>query len=512
MPRTIGIDFGTAFCSAAAWVDVDGERPGVRMLARIPAVVRMLHGGGTLAGEAAFAARSAYALSTVDQIKRFLGRPHAEVIDSEKQIAWTLQRQPGDPNFLIDAWTTVCEPETVAAAILKAVKAQAEDVLQERVEAAVLTVPAAATNMQRLALKEAARRAGLVVLRIINEPSAIAIAEAHLRPAKLPNERWAIVNFGAGMTDVAIVQIGSTGVAVQAAAGDTNLGLAQVRERLVEQLEARFRKRTGVSFDPSRQIAAELIWIAEESLQALSAGGRHRVDLRGAGCRDGGQSVDLDETLTLQHFESALRPALRRLRELALEALRRAGCATTDLTRVLLCGGGVFVPFIHAAVAGIFRTQPNIGGTGSDACHTRAVIGAGLLAASLEGHADVQMQDVLAQSLGITLVNDRFSPLLPAGCQIPANKTGMYTTVSDDQESINFEVREGDDLRASHNRMLGEFTLRGIRRARASEPQVRVTFNIDESGILSVNARDTSTQSQQDVIIEHHAGNGKNVF
>src|SRR5687767_11409821 len=138
MPRTIGIDFGTAFCSAAAWVAPDRERGGVRLLARIPAVVRMLHGGGALAGEAAYAARSAYRLSTVDQIKRFLGRTHAEVNNAARQMAWTVQQQPGDPNFLIDAWTSVCEPETVAAEIIKAVKIEAERVLGDRVEAAVL--------------------------------------------------------------------------------------------------------------------------------------------------------------------------------------------------------------------------------------------------------------------------------------------------------------------------------------------------------------------------------------
>lgn len=499
MAHTLGIDFGTAFVTVADW------NGGPRTLLRMPAMARMLQGGVALCGEPAFAARSAYALSTVDQIKRFLGRPRAEIKEALSQVVWQIEPTlDAADGFLIDAWTGCYEPEEIAAEILRAAKTQAEAVLREPVTAAVLTISAAATNRQRLALKAAARRAGLDVKRILNEPTAIAIAEAHLRPAAR-DERWAIVNFGAGMTDVAVVDIRARGVAVRAAAGDTKLGLAAIRARLIQRIEARFRRGTGATLSDRPEIRAELLWIAEETLQALGARATHRIDLRAAGISPHGAPVDLDETLDQRDLETAARPALRRLRELSLDALRRTGAKPGEIRRVVLTGGGAMVPLLRRTVAEIFRREPAQASAARVAPYELPACGAALLGASLDGRADLALQDVLAQGLGVTLVNDGFSTLLPAGSALPARQSNYYTTVADFQERIRFEVREGDQPCASRNQVLGAFLLAGIRRARAGQPNVKVTFDIDESGILHVKAQDADTRARQEVALERSA-------
>ena len=497
MAHTIGIDFGTAFVTVADW------NGGPRTLLRMPALARMLHGGGALCGEAAYAARNAYALSTIDQVKRFLGRSRVEIKEALRQVAWTIEPAFGaSDDFLIDAWTGLFEAEEIAAEILRAARQQAEAALGESVDAAVLTIAAASTNRQRLALKNAARRAGLAVRRIVNEPTAIAIAEAQLRPAAR-DERWAVVHFGAGTTDASIVDVNRRGVAVRATAGDTKLGLATIRARLIRQLETQFKRRTGASFSTRPEICAELLWIAEESLLALNTFATHRVDLRAAGTAPTGATLDLDETLTQRNLESAARPALRRLRELCSEATRRANAAApSTIRRVVFTGGGALMPLLRRAVAEFFRQEPAQPGAAALALPAH---GAALLAAALDGRATLALQDVLAQGLGVTLVNDGFSTLLPAGAALPAKKTSCYTTVADFQDRIRFEVREGDQPCASRNAVLGAFVLGGIRRARAGEPNVKVTFEIDESGILNVQAQDVDTQARQEVTLDRAA-------
>jgi molecular chaperone DnaK len=490
--HTIGIDFGTAFVTVADWEKAP------RILLRMPAIARMLHGGGALCGEPAYAARNAYALSTVDQVKRFLGRSRAEIKDALRQVAWTIEPAFGAADdFLIDAWTGSYESEEIAAEILRAAKTQAEVALRQPVTGAVLTIAAAATNRQRLALKNAARRAGLTVRRILNEPSAIAIAEAHFRPVAR-DERWAVVNFGAGMTDVAIVDVSQCGVAVRAAAGDTQLGLASLRAKLIRQLETQFKRKTGAEFSTRPEIRAELLWIAEESLQALNLFAEHRVDLRAAGSINGA-TLDLDITLARHDLESAARPALRKLRELCVEAMRRARTNTSEIRRVVFTGGGALMPLLRQTIAETFR-QPcaNLG----DSALSLSATGAALLGAALDGRATLELQDVLAQGLGVTLVNDGFSTLLPAGAVFPVKKSSFYTTVADFQERIRFEVREGNQPCASRNEILGAFLLSGVRRARAGEPNVKVTFEIDESGILNVQAQDADTQARQTVMLD----------
>jgi len=496
MAHTIGIDFGTAFVTFADW------NAGPRTLLRTPALARMLHGGGALCGEVAYAARNAYALSTIDQVKRFLGCSRAEIKAALGQVAWTIEPAFGaTDDFLIDAWTGLFEAEEIAAEILRAAKQQAEATLGVSVNAAVLTIAAAATNRQRLALKNAARRAGLAVRRIVNEPTAIAIAEAHLRPAPR-DERWAVVHFGAGTADAAIVDVNRRGVAVRATVGDTKLGLATIRARLIRQLENQFKRRTGATFSMRPEICAELLWIAEESLLALNTAAIHRVDLRAAGIAPNGEPLDLDETLKQRDLESAARPALRRLREMCGEAMRRANTEPTAIRRVVFTGGGALMPLLRRAVSEVFGQEPAQPGA---AALTLPAHGAALLAAALDGRATLALQDVLAQGIGVTVVNDGFSTLLPAGAALPAKKTSCYTTVADFQERIRFEVREGDQPCASRNAVLGAFVLGGIRRARAGEPNVKVTFEIDESGILKVQAQDVDTNARQEVTLDRAA-------
>ncbi|MCZ7644949.1 MAG: heat shock 70 family protein [Planctomycetota bacterium] len=497
MAQSIGIDFGTAYLTAALWT-ADGPRT----LARMPAVARMLHGGGALCGEEAHAARSAYALSTIDRIKRFLGRTREEVRDAARQVAWNLEPDPAAPEgFQVDAWTGRFAPEAVAAELLRELARRAREALGQDLRGAVLTIPAAATNRQRLALKHAASLAGLSVLRIVNEPAALAIAEAHAEPVAWGEQRWAVLSFGAGMTDAAVVRVGRDGVAVEAAAGDTGLGLGEIREKLIAKLETLFSRRHGVPVDRTRpEVRAELTWLGEELLQALCEKRSHRVDLKGAACGRDGAPLDLNEVLTRHDLKLAARAPARRLLELADRALRQAGCPKGRIHRVILAGGGAFVPALREAVQDFFRKAP--AQRKGRAPHERPAHGAALLAASLDGRVDLRLQDVLARSLGIALVHDRFSVVLPAGQPLPARQARCYTTVEDNQRFIKFEVREGEEPAASRNALLGQFHLAGLRLAPAGVPNVEVAFRIDESGILDVEAVDVDTRARQRVQIE----------
>lgn len=500
MAQSIGIDFGTAYLTAAVWDEQTGEG---RVLARMPAVARMLHGGGALCGEAAHEARSAYALSTVDQIKRFLGRTPEEVRGVANQVAWNVQQHPDRAQeVLVDAWTGQFSPEEIAAELLKTLASRAARALGEPLGGVVITVPAAAHNRQRLALKAAAERAGLQVRRIVNEPTALALAEAHAAPPKTDGEPWAVIGFGAGMTDIAIVRVSARGVSVAGVAGDTQLGLGEIRAGLIERLEARFRERHRVPIDRTRtEVRAELLWLGEEFLHELARRPEHRADLRNAAVNAAGAMVDLDEQLTACDLEAACRPALERLEDLARSALKQAEVKPRAIERVILAGGGAYLPPIRQAVARIFK-RPLAPAPAGVEPHERPARGVALLAAALDGRVVLRLQDILAQSLGITLVHDRFSKLLEAGQALPVLRTGNYSTVEDFQDHIRFEVREGELPKASRNALLGCFTLAGIRRAPRGVPEIQVSFRIDESGVLHVEAVDRDTRSRQQVLIE----------
>ncbi|HYG77924.1 MAG TPA: Hsp70 family protein [Planctomycetota bacterium] len=522
MEQTIGIDFGTAFITAVHCTPAAHGGVRLKTLTRRPAIARMLHGGGALCGDAAFEARSAYRLSTIDQVKRVLGRTTAEIAAVLPQVSWTLLPDAAaSGGFRIDAWTGAFEPEQIAAEILADTKAAAERELGQRIDAAVLTISAAATNRQRLALKEAARRAGLAVRRIVNDPTAIALAEAHLRPAN-GRERWGVVNVGAGASDVAIIDVGGGGVSVKSAAGDMNVGVASIRARLLELIEQRFRATQGIFLDTRAEIRAELLWIADETLQALCRSTAHTIDLRAAATHPQRGALDLCQRLERRDLESVSRSACRRLRELAREALRRADTHPSGIHRILFTGGGAYLPPLRRALADVFRQAARTGwgvrNVSWGVMQTRReapgqaitpaewpAAGAAILGASLDGRVDVHVQDVLARSLGVRLVHDRFSRLLPAGTVLPARNSSHYTTVEDYQDEIRFEVREGEEPVASRNAELGAFVLSGIQRALAGKPSVRVTFDIDESGILNVHACDVDTQAQRRVTIERAA-------
>lgn len=508
MAQTIGIDFGTAYATAAVWLSGGrGVQGRPLTLARIPAVARMLHGGGSLCGEEAHTARSAYALSTIDEVKRFLGRTAAEARTASMSHAWRTVSDPNRPReFVIDAWTGHFTPEEVAAEILKTLKTEAERALGESIEAAVLTVPAAATNRQRLSLKAAARQAGFSVRRIVNEPTAIAIAAAHNGQSTIRGTQcWAIVNFGAGMTDVAIVEANPEGVAVRGVAGDTTLGLCLIRDRLIEQLKRRFERRHGRPVDAERpEVRSELLWIGEECLRGLCAQPSFRTDLRSAGRTEDGAPLDLDEVLVRRNLDHAARPAVNLLRRLCEEALRRARLGGRVIRRLIFAGGGAHLRCLQRTVTNTFNRNLDTGSAGGPP-HELPARGAALLAASLDGRVDLSLRDILAQGLGITMIGDRFSTLLAAGSPLPARTANNYTTVENNQKQILFEVREGDRPRASQNPLLGKFTLDGIRCAARGIPNVRVTFNIDEDGILNVEAQDVDTKSRQIVRIERSA-------
>ena len=500
MAHVIGIDLGTTNSVVASF---EGGRPEVIANAEgaklTPSVVLYQEDGGEpVVGELAKRQAITQPLRTVHSIKRYMGARYEEVKD--KTLHCPFQVQPGpDGEATVVVGGQVLRPEEVSAEILKKMCRTAQDHFGEEIAQAVVTVPAYFNDSQRTATKRAGELAGLEVIRIINEPTAAALAYGLNRGGA---EKVAVFDFGGGTFDISILEIDRDVFEVKSTNGDTYLGGDNIDQALAVYLCEAIREETGV--DPRD---------APESLQRVhEAAERAKCELSTLATTvialpfivsDATGPKHLSRELKREQLEELMMPILERLRQPCRQAMNDARLQPADLTNVILVGGSTRIPAVRRIVQEVFGREPSQSVNPDEAVALGASIQAGVLSGALE---EVLLLDVTPLSLGIELQGGVFSPLIPRNSTIPTSATKTFTTVRDNQTSVKVHVLQGERRMANENRTLAHFRLTDIAPAPREMPEISVTFAIDANGILNVSAQDMSSGNKTEVTIESFTG------
>jgi molecular chaperone DnaK len=494
MSKIIGIDLGTTNSVVAV---MEGGKPVVIPNAEgsrtTPSVVAFSDKGEQLVGQVAKRQAITNPENTVFSIKRFMGRRMEEVTEEMKMVPYRVAAGPGNA-VRVRARGKEYGPEQISAAILQKMKQSAEDYLGEKVTRAVITVPAYFNDAQRQATKDAGRIAGFEVERIVNEPTAAALAYGLDRKK---DETIAVYDFGGGTFDISILEVGEGVVEVKSTNGDTHLGGDNIDQVVIDWIVDEFRKENGIDLSKDRMALQRLKEAAEKAKMELSTVMETEINLPFI-TADATGPKHLTKKLTRAKFESLAGALFERSLPPLKQALKDAGVSPSDIDEVVLVGGSTRIPKIQEIVKAFFGKEPHKGVNPDEVVAIGAAVQAGVLAGEVK---DLLLLDVTPLSLGIETLGGVMTRLIERNTTIPTRKSENFSTASDSQTSVEVHVVQGEREMARDNRTLGRFHLVGIPPAPRGMPQIEVTFDIDANGILNVSAKDMATSKEQRITI-----------
>ena len=497
--KVIGIDLGTTFSVVAI---MEGGEPKVIINEEgsrlTPSVVAFTKDGEVLVGQVARRQAITNPENTIFSIKRFMGRRYSEVQEESKRIPYKIV---SDQNGLVrvEARGKAYTPQEISAFVLQKLKKSAENYLGQTIEDAVITVPAYFNDSQRQATKDAGRIAGLNVLRIINEPTASALAYGL---DKQKNETIAVYDFGGGTFDISILEVGDNVVEVKSTNGDTHLGGDDIDQRVMEWIEDEFKKEQGIDLSMDKMALQRLKEAGERAKIELSTTMETEINLPFITADQTGPK-HLNMKLTRAKLEQLSEDLFQRTMEPSKKALADAKLKPSDINEVVLVGGSTRIPKVQEMVKQFFGKEPHKGVNPDEVVALGAAVQAGVLAGEVK---DVLLLDVTPLSLGIETLGGVLTKIIERNTTIPTRKSQVFTTAEDNQTSVEIHVLQGERELARDNRTLGRFHLIGLPSAPRGMPQIEVTFDIDANGILHVSAKDMATGKEQKITITASTG------